>query len=172
MPHRLRAVTLARRGARVTGVDFSPVALAKARSIAQRCGVEIDWVEADVCAIPKRLHGRFDLAWATVGVLCWIGDLEAWMRAVTAMLRPRGQLVLLDGHPLGTMVSATDPLALSGPYGGGQRLPSGDASSYAGVEVRPGPNVEFAYSLGEVVTAAGGGGAEDRAARRASRCVL
>jgi SAM-dependent methyltransferase len=152
------AVTLARRGGHVTGVDFSPVALAKARSIAERCGVEIDWIEADVCAIPERLHGRFDLAWATVGVLCWIGDLEAWMRSVAAMLRPRGQLVLVDGHPLGTMVNATDPLVLSGPYGGGQRLPYSEGSSYAGVEVRPGPNVEFAYSLGEVVTAAADAG--------------
>ena len=52
------------------------------------------------------------------------------------------------------MVTATDPLVLSCPYGGGQRLPYSEGSSYAGVEVRPGPNVEFAYSLGEVVTAA------------------
>jgi hypothetical protein len=74
------------------------------------------------------------------------------------MLRPRGQLVLVDGHPLGTMVNATDPLVFSGPYGGGQRLPYSEGSSYAGVEVRPGPNVEFAYSLGEVVTAAADAG--------------
>jgi SAM-dependent methyltransferase len=152
------AVTLARRGGRVTGVDFSPVALAKARSIAERCGVEVDWVEADVCEIPERLHGRFDLAWATVGVLCWIGDLEAWMRSVAAVLRPRGQLVLMDGHPLGKMVSTTDPLTVAMPYGGGVRLPDSDGSPYANVEVRPGPNVQFAYSLGEVVTAAADAG--------------
>ncbi len=72
--------------------------------------------------------------------------------------RPRGQLVLVDGHPLGTMVTATDPLVLSGPYGGGHRLPYTGGSSYAGVEVRPGPTVEFAYSPGEVVTAAADAG--------------
>ena len=157
------AITLARRGGRVTGVDFSPVALAKASSIAERCGVEVDWVEADVCEISERLeglHGRFDLAWATIGVLCWIGDLEAWMRSVATMLRPRGQMVLVDGHPLGTMISTIDPLALTVPYGGGARLPNSDGLSYAGVEVRPGANVEFAYSLGEVVTAAAAAGLE------------
>lgn len=52
------------------------------------------------------------------------------------------------------MVSAIEPLVLSGPYGGGHRLPSGEGSVLPGVEVRPGPNVAFAYSLGEVVTAA------------------
>lgn len=152
------AITLARRGGQVTGVDFSPVALAKARSIAERCGVEIDWVEADVCDVPERLHRRFDLAWATVGVLCWIGDLEAWMRSVAAMLRARGQLVLVDGHPFAGMLSASDPLALAVPYGGGARLPKGDGSSYANVDVRAGPHVGFAYSLGEVVTAAAAAG--------------
>src|SRR5262245_32348251 len=46
------AISLARRGARVTGVDFSPVALAKAAALARDCGVEVDFVEADVTALP------------------------------------------------------------------------------------------------------------------------
>src|SRR5215217_2717897 len=41
------SITFARRGARVTGVDFSTVALAKAQSLAERCGVEVEWVCAD-----------------------------------------------------------------------------------------------------------------------------
>jgi hypothetical protein len=35
-------ISLARRGARVTGLDFSAVSLAKAAAIAARCGVEIE----------------------------------------------------------------------------------------------------------------------------------
>jgi len=42
------AVWLAGRGWRVTGVDFSPVGLAKARRLAVDHGVAVDWVEADV----------------------------------------------------------------------------------------------------------------------------
>ena len=42
------AVWLAERGWRVTGVDFSPVALAKARRMAAHRGVSVDWVEADL----------------------------------------------------------------------------------------------------------------------------
>ena len=34
-------IALARRGARVTGVDFSRASLAKAAGLAERCGVEI-----------------------------------------------------------------------------------------------------------------------------------
>jgi SAM-dependent methyltransferase len=42
------AVWLAERGWRVTGVDFSDVALAAARELAAEAGVEVEWFEADV----------------------------------------------------------------------------------------------------------------------------
>ena len=42
------AVELARRGHRVTALDFSSVALAKAKALAEREGVHIETVEADV----------------------------------------------------------------------------------------------------------------------------
>src|SRR4051794_27465855 len=90
------SISLARRGARVTGVDLSPVALAKARDLAERCGVQLELVEGDAAALPSTLHGRFDLAYATIGVLCWIGDLGAWMRSAHAVLRPGGRLLLQD----------------------------------------------------------------------------
>ena len=84
-------VSLARRGAHVTGTDFSAASLAKAAYIAARSGVSIDWVEAESTALPRSLHGRFDLVYATVGVLCWIGDVPAWMSSVAATLAPGSQ---------------------------------------------------------------------------------
>jgi SAM-dependent methyltransferase len=44
------AVWLAEQGWRVTGVDFSDVALASARALAEERGVETAWIEADVLA--------------------------------------------------------------------------------------------------------------------------
>ncbi len=44
------AVWLAERGWRATGVDFSGVALAKARRLADARGVDVEWVEADLLA--------------------------------------------------------------------------------------------------------------------------
>jgi SAM-dependent methyltransferase len=42
------AVWLAARGWRVTGVDFSDVALTQARALAAEHGVEVDWVHGDL----------------------------------------------------------------------------------------------------------------------------
>ena len=147
------AISLARNGARVTGVDFSPVALAKARTLAARCGVDVDFVEADVTALPDSLAGRFDLAYATMGILGWIADVDAWMGSVASTLRPGGRLVLVDGHPLTRMFESIDPLVVDFPYAndGPHRYES--PSSYSGAEVTT-VNVQYGHSLGEIVTAA------------------
>lgn len=149
------AITFARRGAQVTAVDFSTVALAKARSLADRCGVELECVCADAIDLPCSLDGRFDLAWATMGVLCWIGDLGAWMRAVAKTLAPGGRLVLIDGHPFRRVVK-TDPVRVTRPYGAGGRLEIAAGEDYA-TATRTGPQVHFHHSLGEIVSAAGAG---------------
>ena len=54
------AVWLAERGWRVTGVDFSDVAIAKARALAVRRGVEGEWVVADLVDYRPE-PGAFDL---------------------------------------------------------------------------------------------------------------
>jgi SAM-dependent methyltransferase len=151
------AISPARRGARVTGVDFSPVALAKAAALAARCGVDVDFVRADVLALPDTLADRFDLAYATIGILCWIGSVDAWMRSVASTLRPGGRLLLVDVHPLACMVARVTPLALGFPYAydGPHRYES--TGSYA-VASEPTVHVQYAHSLGEVVTAAVGAG--------------
>jgi SAM-dependent methyltransferase len=151
----LDAVSMARRGARVTGVDFSPVALRRATEIAARCGVDVEYVEADSTALPPSLQGRFDLAYATIGVLCWIADLHAWMRSVRSTLRPGGRLLVVDLHPMLVMVESTDPLRLDMPYAFDGPHEFAEPESYAGVEsAGDGRNVNYAHSLGEVVRAA------------------
>jgi SAM-dependent methyltransferase len=153
------AVSMARRGARVTGVDFSPVALRRAGEIAAACGVQVEYVEADSTALPPSLQGRFDLAYATIGVLCWIADLDAWMCSVRSTLRPGGRLVVVDLHPVLVMVESTDPLRVDMPYAFDGPHEFTEPESYAGVGTDgDGRNVNYAHSLGEVVSAAVGAG--------------
>lgn len=150
-------ISLARRGARVTGVDFSPVALDKARDLARRCGVDVRFVEADATALPPDLHDRFDLAYATIGILCWIPDAGEWMRSVAATLRPGGRLLLIDGHPLYQMTETLDPLVLDFPYANDGPHTYTEPGSYA-ADTEPTTMTEYGHSLGEIVTAAADAG--------------
>ncbi len=144
------AITLARRGARVTGVDFSSIALE--RALAAQCGVEVEWVWADATALPRSLAGRFDLAWATMGVITWIVGLGAWMQSVARALAAGGALVLINGHPLAGFLKS-NPLRVVRAYGGGTRTLTDPGWDYA-TPLRPSPQAYFHYSLGDVVTAA------------------
>jgi SAM-dependent methyltransferase len=149
-------ISLARRGARVTGVDFSPASLAKARDLARRSGVDVDFVEADSTALGVELHNRFDLAYATIGVICWIDDIEAWMRSVAAALRPSGRLLLVELHPLLQMLDSADPLVADFPYSHDGARAFEAEGSYADPSARLASTamVQYGHSLGELVTAA------------------
>ena len=150
------AISLARRGARVVGVDFSPASLEKARALARRCEVDVEFVEADAAALPYDLHNRFDLVYATVGVISWIDDLRAWMRSAAAALRGGGKLLLVDIHPLYVMVESTNPLRLDFPYAHDGPRTFDEPGSYAGADlpVAATESVSYGHSIAEVVNAA------------------
>ena len=126
----------------------------------KRCGVSLALVEASATDLPASLHGRFDMVYATVGVLGWIEDLEAWMRSVFAALRPGGRLFLHELHPLYLTVATVDPLTLDFPYAFDGPRAFDEDGSYAdpSAKVEATKTIEFAHALGEVVTAAVGAG--------------
>ena len=93
-------ISLARLGGRVTGVDFSPGALAVARDLAVACGVEARFVESELYGVPEVLGPDFDLVYTGVGALCWLPDIAGWARVVAALLRPGGRLYVRDAHPI------------------------------------------------------------------------
>jgi len=94
-------ISLARLGARMTGLDFSPAALTEARRIAALAGAEVDFVQADVYdAVSALGAGRFDLVFTGVGALCWLPDIRRWARTVADLLRPGGRLFIREAHPM------------------------------------------------------------------------
>ena len=94
-------LSLARLGARLTGLDFSEPALSVARRLAADCGQAIDYVCSDVYAAPDVLgRERFDLVYTGIGALCWLPDVRRWADVVAALLRPGGRLFIREGHPV------------------------------------------------------------------------
>lgn len=146
----------ARLGATVTGVDFSPAAIGRARDLTRRAGLSATFVEADAQHLPSDLADRFDLVVATYGVLCWIADLDAWMRGAEMALRPGGKLVLVDLHPAYQTLASYDPLVADWPYGGGEPQRETVTGTYAaaGLQMRPQEVIQYPHSVGEIVTAA------------------
>jgi SAM-dependent methyltransferase len=94
-------VSLTRLGARMTGVDFSPVSLTQARHIASETAADIEFVECDVYSVPDHLpQEAFDFVYTGIGALCWLPDVRRWAAVVAGLLRPGGRLFLREGHPM------------------------------------------------------------------------
>jgi SAM-dependent methyltransferase len=94
-------LSLARLGARMTGLDFSAASLTEARALADAAGAQIQFVEADVYdAVDVLGRERFDLVYTGVGALCWLPDIRRWAALVADLLRPGGRLFLREGHPV------------------------------------------------------------------------
>jgi SAM-dependent methyltransferase len=112
-------LSLARLGARMSGLDLSPASLLEARRLAAATGTPIDYVEADTYSAPAAFGGRtFDLVYTGIGALCWLPDIDRWAGVVDALLAPGGRLFLREGHPMMWAVddSRTDALTLGYPY--------------------------------------------------------
>jgi SAM-dependent methyltransferase len=94
-------ISLARLGATMTGLDFSPAALAEARDVAASAGVSVDFVMSDVYSALDVLEAEaYDLVFTGIGALCWLPDIRRWAGVVNALLRPGGRLFLREGHPM------------------------------------------------------------------------
>lgn len=90
----------ARRGARVTGLDFSAPAVEQARALADACGIDAEFVHADVYDAPEALAGRtFDVVYTGVGALSWLPDIGRWARTAAALVKPGGVLYVVEIHP-------------------------------------------------------------------------
>lgn len=106
------AVALAQRGFRVTAIDVSPTAIARARARAaqEAPGLDLSFVEADLLAAPPALPPADLLFDRGVYHVLRREDLDACLRMLTALTRPGSWYVVLSG-------SADDPASsdLPGP---------------------------------------------------------
>jgi SAM-dependent methyltransferase len=112
-------ISLARLGADMTGLDFSPAAIEQARRIAGLAGAGVRFVEADIYqAVTVLGAGAFDLVYTGIGALCWLPDIRRWAAVVAGLLRPGGRLFIREGHPMLWSLDETRPgvLAVEYPY--------------------------------------------------------
>jgi 2-polyprenyl-3-methyl-5-hydroxy-6-metoxy-1,4-benzoquinol methylase len=90
---------LARRGADVTGLDFSSAALDVARRLSEQTGLNANFVQGTVDQAPRLTPGPFDLVFITWGTICWLPDMAAWAKVIASVLAPGGELYFADAHP-------------------------------------------------------------------------
>ena len=154
-------IEFARRGARACGLDFSPVSVAAARSVAVAAGVAVDYVESDVYdAVESLGAARFDLVYTGKGSVVYLPDLVAWAEQVRGILKPGGRFYLVEFHPLlnalGVAPGSADDLVIRNDYLGGRGPVKRDGThTYTDGPALQEATVayEWMHGVGEVVSA-------------------
>jgi SAM-dependent methyltransferase len=153
-------LSLARLGATMTGLDFSPKSLEQARGLAERAGPPVTYVESDVYGAVDALGSeQFDLVYTGIGALCWLPDIKRWAQTGAALLKPGGRLFIREGHPVLWALADTrddDLIVLDYPY---YELPEplvfDEPGTYVATDAVFSHNItnEWNHGIGEIITA-------------------
>ena len=90
----------ARRGAIVTGINFSEEGIKAARALAAEVGIPATFIQCDLYDLPQHLTGQFDVVFTSHGVLGWLPDLERWAQVIAHFLKPGGIFYIVEVHPV------------------------------------------------------------------------
>lgn len=149
-------IRLARRGAAVTGLDFSERAIGEARALAAEVNSDARFVLGNVYDAREHLSGDFDLVFTTWGTIVWLPDVARWARVIASLLRPGGALYFADAHPMLLCHEADGVrLVLSDDWQtpADKPLIYTESTSYTGDATAEHVSYEWIHSLGSIVDA-------------------
>ena len=94
------SISLSRMGAKVTGIDLSDKAIEAGRDLAKQCNTDTEFICSDVYNLPTILDKKFDIVFTSYGTIGWLPDLEKWANVIDHFLKPGGQFIMAEFHPV------------------------------------------------------------------------
>jgi ubiquinone/menaquinone biosynthesis C-methylase UbiE len=93
-------MSMARMGASCVGVDISEKAIDYANETANSLDLDASFVTTDLYNAPKLIDEKFDIVFTSYGTIGWLPDINKWAEVVTHFLKPGGQLIFVEFHPV------------------------------------------------------------------------
>lgn len=94
------SISLARMGAKVTGIDLSDNAIGKATEISRQLNADATFICCNIYDLPAHLDKTFDMVFTSYGTIGWLPDLDKWAAIVSKYLKPGGKFVFAEFHPV------------------------------------------------------------------------
>jgi SAM-dependent methyltransferase len=113
----LDTLSWARRGAAVTGVDFSSEAIGVAERLTAETNLPAKFVCSDLYAAANLIEpGAFDIVYTSYGVLNWLPDLGPWAALIARSLKPDGFFYIVEAHPTARMFPMDEDMQKAGTF--------------------------------------------------------
>lgn len=94
------SLSLQRMGAQVTGVDLSDEAIKSAKRLNETLQLNAQFVCCDIYELSNYLNDTFDIVFTSYGTIGWLPDLNRWAKLINRYLKPNGQFVFVEFHPV------------------------------------------------------------------------
>jgi SAM-dependent methyltransferase len=92
-------LTMARKGATVTGVDLSEKAIEEAVKLSRRANLDARFICCDLYNLPNHLDEQFDIVFSSYGTIGWLPNIQKWASIVARYLKPGGKFHFAEFHP-------------------------------------------------------------------------
>lgn len=150
--------------AHCVGIDAAEEFLEHGREMIRIANAEkqVELIQSDVYDLPESLNQSFDIVLVTIGVISWLPDLKRFFEIIHSLLKPNGQLVMEDMHPVLFMYDEspeTGQSSIKTSYFGAEIWEETNGLDYFGNEVYDSkPNYSFMHRLDEILMAGIGAG--------------
>jgi 2-polyprenyl-3-methyl-5-hydroxy-6-metoxy-1,4-benzoquinol methylase len=142
----LDSLSWARRGAIVTGIDFSEPAIRTARELAEQTDLPATFEACDVFETSTRLGRRFDIVYTGLGAICWIPDLAAWAREIARLLKPGGIFYMPEFHPVTDIFGDADLAITESYFDEGKPYRDESSGTYTDPDAETSANLSFTWT--------------------------
>lgn len=149
------SLSWARKGAIVTGIDFSDKAISFAKQLSKKLKLPAKFLRSNIYDIPEIIHKKYNIVFTSYGVICWLPDLYKWAKLIDYCLKPGGIFYIIDNHPFGILIDENKPpFEISYNYfTKGEPVHWNDSDTYAGedVELKNKSCFEWFHKMSDII---------------------
>ncbi len=94
------SISLSKLGAKVTAIDFSELAIEKANQLKHLTNSDTTFICCNLYDLPNYLDQKFDIVFTSYGTIAWLDDLHKWSSIIHSFLKPKGEFIFAEFHPV------------------------------------------------------------------------
>ena len=94
------SISMARMGAKVTGIDLSDKAIEEAQKINSTLNLNAKFICCNVYDTLDYVKEQFDIVYTSYGTIGWLPDLDKWANVISKSLKTGGKLIFIEFHPV------------------------------------------------------------------------